>query len=319
MARKRTALGLHLTEHRKARARLPLFTLIALICPPLAGVRSTAVWIFYGVFIVAYALWSLRLVRTFAADRRLGYLLSLTDIAILLPLLAWTSSAALQTVLAAVCACGFMATYAADRRAKRTAGGLRNSDLLQPAMHVDDPGRRGTETALERALRVRLWVLESTQTKFALVMLRMLRFEDMTLHYGEEASDHLLSAVIRRGLRLMGADAQHFVLPGGRVAFVFSTGAGSTRTGASNEGGGEWIDPYDVESFAMALGRRACEHLIDGHRVECVVGWASAPADGVNAEDLVYTAESGAESAAAFRRVAGSRIIVPEKTRAAAG
>ncbi len=37
----------------------------------------------------------------------------------------------------------------------------------------------------------------------------------------------------------------------------------------------------------MSLGRKACEHLVDGHRVECVVGWASAPADGLNADDLM--------------------------------
>ncbi len=43
----------------------------------------------------------------------------------------------------------------------------------------------------------------------------------------------------------------------------------------------------------MTLGRKACEHLIDGHRVECVVGWASAPSDGMSADDLVYAAESG--------------------------
>ncbi len=99
---------------------------------------------------------------------------------------------------------------------------------------------------------------------------------------------------------------------------MFSTGAGSTRAAGPNATY-EWVDPYGVESFAMTLARKACEHLVDGHRVECVVGWASAPADGMSADDLMYAAESGAQSAAAFRRVAGSRVQVPEKTRAAAG
>jgi len=39
----------------------------------------------------------------------------------------------------------------------------------------------------------------------------------------------------------------------------------------------------------------------------------------MSAEDLMYAADSGAQSAAAFRRVAGSRVPVPEKTRVAAG
>ncbi|OFW65708.1 MAG: hypothetical protein A2Y74_09630 [Actinobacteria bacterium RBG_13_63_9] len=69
----------------------------------------------------------------------------------------------------------------------------------------------------------------------------------------------------------------------------------------------------------MALGRRACEQMVDGSRLECVVGWASAPADGVGADDLMYAAEGGAQSTAAFRRVAGSRVPVPKKTRAVAG
>ena len=82
-----------------------------------------------------------------------------------------------------------------------------------------------------------------------------------------------------------------------------------------------WIDPYDVETVAMALGRRACEQSVDGHRLECVVGWASAPADGMNADDLMYAAESGALSTAAFRRVGGSPVAVaePRRKRAAAG
>ena len=81
------------------------------------------------------------------------------------------------------------------------------------------------------------------------------------------------------------------------------------------------IDPYDVESLAMALAKRTCEHTAGTARLECVVGWASAPADGTTADDLMYAAESGALSSAAFRRVGGARVVVPEpeKRRAAAG
>jgi hypothetical protein len=116
---------------------------------------------------------------------------------------------------------------------------------------------------------------------------------------------------------VLGPDAQHFPLPGGRVAFVFEIDKG--RFGADQPSMvADAVDPNDIESLAMTLGRKACEHLVDGRRVECVVGWASAPADGLNADDLMDVAESGAQSTAAFRRVA-NQVGVPERARVAAG
>jgi hypothetical protein len=320
MTGQRTAKLPRVTEHHKARARVILLTLIGLICPPLAGVRSAPVWLVYLVFVILYSLWSLRLSRSFAGDRRLGYLLCLTDVAILLPLLVWSSSAAMQAVLVAVCASGLIFTYWTDGMGKRAAAGdSRDAHSRMPGVGTDRHEGEGMEAPLERALSVRLQVLDATETRFALVVLRVMHFEEMGSYYGEEIPERLLAAVRRRGMRLLGPDAQNFVLPGGRVAFVFATGGLAASVGATGKDTFEWIDPYDVESFAMALGHKACEHLVEGHRIECVVGWASAPADGVTAEDLLFAAESGAESAAAFRRVAGSRVNVPEKSRAAAG
>jgi hypothetical protein len=104
------------------------------------------------------------------------------------------------------------------------------------------------------------------------------------------------------------------------VAFVFATD-GLMDAGPRDSRLADAIDPYDTETIAMALGRRACEHSVDHHRLECVVGWASAPADGMTADDLMYAAESGALSTAAFRRVGNSAVAVPEvgRRRAAAG
>lgn len=312
-----TARTLRVTERHKARARLVLLTFIGLVCPPLAGARSASVWICYTAFVVLYSLWSLRLVRNFGADRRLGYLLCLADTAMMLPLLVWSSSPLLRAVLLLVCLAGLAVTYWADR------------SRIAPRYHlaVAPQGSRGAtgrtayedpEEPLERALRLRLRVFEATGERFALVVLRVVRLEEMRTYYGEDAAAHLLSAVGRRGLRLLGPDAQHFFLPGGRVAFVFATDRERARP-SDDAPSVLTTDPHDVESAAMTLARRVCEHLIDGRRVECVVGWASAPADGLSAEDLIYAAESGAQSSAAFRRVAGERVPVPEKTRAAAG
>jgi GGDEF domain-containing protein len=190
---------------------------------------------------------------------------------------------------------------------------------VEAASQWDDRGRDSTDVVLERALRVRLQVFATTRTRFALVVLRVARMEEIATYYGAETAQRILATVGRRGVRLLGPDAQVFLLEHGRVAFVFATDAGMADAASPRDGSLGWIDPYDVESLAMLLGRRACEHLIDGQKVECVVGWASAPADGVSAEDLLYAAESGAQSTAAFRRVAGSRVSVPENSRVAAG
>jgi hypothetical protein len=319
MTQHRTALLARMTERRKARARLPLLALLALICPPLVGVRSISVWIPYFVFVILYSLWSLRLTGYFSGDRRLGYLLCLTDAAILLPLLMWSAGVGLRIILALVWAAGLAFTYRADQvRAEADGRNLEGSHSRQRPASDRSEGV-GTETPLERAVRVRLRVFTTTGARFGLVVLRIVRFEEMASYYGDDASNRVLSAVSRRGLRLLGPDAQRFPLPGGRVAFLFETDSGAARVDAQGESSFAWIDPYDIEGLAMTLGRKACEHLVDGHRVECVAGWASAPADGLNADDLMYAAESGAQSTAAFRRIAGSRVPVPERARAAAG
>jgi hypothetical protein len=317
MDAQRTAPGRRLTEQRKARARLPLLTLVALVCLPLAGIRSAPIWICYVVFVVLYSLWALRLCTQFAHDRRLGYLLCLTDLAVLLPLLVWSNSAAVQILLVAMCAAGLAVTYLgsrADQAALRHA--FSRAALGE---HLAPGAAEGNSGApLERAVRQRLGFFRTTGSRFSLVVLRVLRFEEAASYYGEESSQRILAAVSRRGLRLLGSDAQHFLLPGGRVAFLFEIESDRARS-ADRGAATRWADPTDIEGLAMALGRKACEHLVDGHRVECVVGWASAPADGLNADDLMEVAEAGAQSTAAFRRVAGGQVTVPERARVAAG
>jgi GGDEF domain-containing protein len=313
MDAQRTAPGRRLTEQRKARARLPLLILVALVCPPLAGIRSTVIWVSYAVFVVLYSLWVLRLSAQFAHDRRLGYLLCLTDLAILFPILVWSGSAAIQVILVALCAAGLVVTFLGARAEQQA----ERHSFARVAL-ADRPEARtldsDTGAPLERAVRLRLSVFRATGSRFALVMLRVLRFDEAASYYGAESSQRIISAISRRGLRILGPDAQHFPLPGGRVAFLFEIESGRAG-GAPRSAVG--ADPTDIESLAMALGRKACEHLVDGHRVECVVGWASAPSDGLNADDLLYVAEAGAQSTAAFRRVAG-QVSVPERARVAA-
>ena len=322
MTREHTFRPPRVTERQKARVRLPVLILLALFGPPLVGVHAAAVLVIYTVIAVLYSLWTVRLVHLFSSDRRLGYFLCLTDAAILLPLMAWGSAAGLRVALILICAAGLAATLWADHvrtdtSAWQTAEARsRERARARELVELEAPS---AEIGLERAVRARFRILTTNGARFGLVVLRVLRFEETASYYGEEASMRVLSALGRRGLRLLGPDAQRFVLPGGRIAFLFETEPDTGRVNDRGEGGFSWSGPYDVEGLAMTLGRRVCEHLIDGRRVECVVGWASAPADGMGAEDLLYVAESGAQSTAAFRRVAGPQVPVSQRARAAAG
>ena len=127
---------------------------------------------------------------------------------------------------------------------------------------------------------MRLHVYETTHTRFALVVLRIVRFEEIGTYYGEEAAEHMINTVARRCLRLLGRGRTGLRASRrtGGLRLLDRFGQHSRRPGDNTF---ELMDPYDIESFAMNLGRKACEHLIDGHRAECVVGWAAAPADGL--------------------------------------
>ncbi len=346
MATRRTAPSLRLTELGKARVRVPLIAFLAILVPPLVGVRSPLVWVAYLLFAVLYAFWALRLAAIYPQDSRLGYLLCLTDTAILFPLVVWSRPAALRVALLLVCAAGWAFSLAVRRvnsrqRLKTRSGpsrvgrGVSEETYLGASDRLDGgllPER--SVSPLERAVRERLGLFATTGARFALVMLRVLRWQEAAAYYGPTAAERMLQAVARRGLRQLGPDAQHFYLPDGRVAFLFATGpfalaahsAGQVAGQVGAHAGGQvtdkvlpvWSDPYDIEGIAMAVARKACEHLIDGHRIECVVGWASAPADGISVEDLLYVAETGAQSTEAFRRVAGPPRV-RERARAAAG
>ena len=70
-------------------------------------------------------------------------------------------------------------------------------------------------------MRCALGRFTATGSRFALVVLRVLRFEETTSYYGEEASDACWRLSAGAGCAPLGPDAQHFVLPDGRVAFLF--------------------------------------------------------------------------------------------------
>lgn len=306
MTQERTAPRTRLTEHYKARARLPLLGLLVIVLPGMAGVRSVGIWIVYAVFAILYSLWTLRLTAAFSDDRRLGYVLCLTDAAVLLPLLVWNSGPGLRILIVLLYGGGLGLTYLIDQ--KRS---LQHAHRGSSPMQGGSP--RGSATPdprmlLERAVSRRLSIFAETGTRFAVVMLRIVRFEEAASYYGPQVAAGMLAAVGRRGVRFLGPEAEMFALTRGRIAFVFDIEYPPARAGRGKAE--EWSDPHDVESVAMCLGRKVSEHLIEGRKVECVVGWASAPVDGLTAGDLLYTAEHASRSTEVFRRVSGSPVSV---------
>ncbi len=318
-----------MTERQKAWARLALLTVVGLVCPPLAAARSGIVWGIYLLVMVLYSLGTVRITRGALRDKQLGYLLCVTDAMMLVPMMVWSIGLAMRVVLVVLWLAGtgasVRAAQARSHTSQRRGVGAQSRHGATSSPHGASRTERwkanGTEAPLERALRVRLRVLEAERTRFGVVLLRIAGHEAMIAECGHDATKGALKDVGRRGLRLLGPDAQLFFLRGGRMAFVFATDSAREYSKYSGRCHANHIDPYDVESLAMALAGKACEQEMTGRPLECVVGWASAPADGTTADDLMYAAESGALSSAAFRRVGRARVPVPEpeKKRAVAG
>jgi len=315
MKGKNTANLVHVTERQKAWARLALLTVVGLVCPPLAAARSGVVWGIYLLAVVLYSLWALRITKVAAQERYLGYLLCVADAMVLVPIMVWSLEPAMPTVLGLLWLVGAITSVRAARGVRMTTSAPRRTR--------EEPGLQNSAygAPLERALRVRLRALSAEGTRFALVLLKLEGHTDMIAQSGKDATKDFLREAGRRGLDLLGPDAQLFPLPGGRLAFLFASESVRGHSRSSDPRRPERVDPYDTESLAMALAVTVCEKALAGRRLECVAGWATAPADGTTADDLMYAAESGALSTAAFRRVKGSRVSAsePERRRAAAG
>ena len=150
---------------------------------------------------VLYSLWTVRITREARRDRQLGYLLCLTDAIVLVPILVWSIGVGMRVVLVIPVAVrrgrivarlqsGVSKHLARGRLAPDSSGSRsrsRRRRLLSP---------RGRRLPLERALRVRLRVLETEGTRFAVVLLRIAGHEAMIVDHGKEETRDFLR---RRG------------------------------------------------------------------------------------------------------------------------
>ncbi|MBC7293859.1 MAG: hypothetical protein H5T84_07135, partial [Thermoleophilia bacterium] len=97
---------------------------LVLLALSLSSVRSIAVWLIYGGFVLVYALWTLRLAKLYGHDFRLGYLLCLTDLTIILPVLVWNPGVFVRLLTSAVWAGGVVYTVAGARNTHMRAAAL---------------------------------------------------------------------------------------------------------------------------------------------------------------------------------------------------
>ena len=237
-----TASTARVTERQKAWARLALLTVVGLVCPPLAAAKSGVVWPIYLALAVLYGLWTVHATRGTSRDRLLGYLLCVTDAIVLLPILVWSIGVAMRVVLGLLWLVGVATSWRADcalqqQKSSKAPGSRARGASRDVRSSQRRPQETGPQAPLERALRVRLRVMAEERTRFALVLLRIERQQELVDEFGAQGTRDLLREVGRRGLRLLGPDAQLFLLPGGRTGFrlchrlVQRTGRGQQREG----------------------------------------------------------------------------------------
>lgn len=280
-----------MTERQKAKYRLLVFGLVAVLGPPAFGMRSVFA-ILYSVLLVVYALWALRLTVVFHDDSSLGYLLCLFDAAIVVPLLLWGSSAWLAVPVALLWAGGlFLSIRAARRlRAELEQKAPEEADLRLP---VDQATGFGSRAGFVRSLRD-LYAERGDKTEFALVVVKLQRYQELALLCGAEAAGRALGAIGRRVQRVLGAGVAGFRITDDRVVIVLQG------------------NPAGLPALIAEARRTAGARLVEGHKLEVLVGYARYPADGSTPRELLISAESSAEPAAARAAVlhAGSRLAM---------
>ena len=248
MIGQRTAPVRRVTEHHKARVRLPLFTLIALLGPLLSGIRSTSVWIVYVIFVILYSLWALRLSRYFL--ERPSARLPLVPHRHRYP--AAAARLEFRGRAAGTPGLGVRGWACLHVRSRSIPGQEPRDDGRRDAGHTGSisQGLAGQRQALRRAQCGNTPGARGADPPAGLhgdrgtvraggAPHRPVRGNRSLLRRGDLRAG-LSAAVSRRGLRLLGPDAQHFSLQGGRVAFVFATEPHALQGHARYESGVAW-------------------------------------------------------------------------------
>lgn len=271
-------------EHQKGRYRLLVFGILALLGPPAFGIEVGFLSGIYSVVLVAYALWALRLTVVFRDDENLGLLLSLFDLALTFPFLLWGAG---PTWSAAGCVAIWTGGFVASARAKR---GLRSTRSVAARSLIDPASGFNAGHRFPAAVEVETEIAAQRRTAFAVVTVRVLRYEELLACHGPDAVDRAIGALSRRARHELGPDAEGFRLSDDLFALVAPT-----------------YGPVETAERAGALSRAVNGRLIDGRRVDSFVGYAVFPRDGRTARELVEAAEGSTPARAAGRATSDVR------------
>lgn len=251
-------------EHQKACYRLLVLGVLALFGPPAFGLHSGWFTFLYGFLLVAYAVWAMRLTVLFHDDDHVGYLLTLFDVALTLPLVVWGKEPWLAGPLVALWVLGLSMSAMLQRR--------RRSERIAQAGGVVDAGTGfatvstflpAVERASSRAVR--------EAEPYGVVSLRVHRFQELVSMNGRSAADRSLHTLGRRVLQEV-REAEPFRLRDDELVFLVPGACAG--------------DLADLAIKASA----SCARLVDGRRLDASLGYAVCPRDGYDATELLRAA-----------------------------
>ncbi len=275
-------------ERQKAKYRIVVFGLLAVLGPPAFGFKVGALVALYSILLVAYSLWSLRLTVVFPNDSSLGYLLCLFDAALVMPLLVWGASFWLVVPLSLLWCGGLVASIRSAGAAGRDDHGEKDSRRMV-ALETDSTGHMPRAAFVEELRRLYAQRVES----FALLVVRLQRYQEVRVLMGAEAAGQVLGALSRRVQREAGGDLRGYHITEDRIAFILV---------------GEALE--EAGPVAARARKAANARLVNGQKMEALVGYSSYPVDGLSPKDLLLAAD---------RRAAEAGQLVAVRPIAAAG
>jgi GGDEF domain-containing protein len=257
-------------EHQKACYRVLVFGVLALFGPPAFGIPPSVFSAFYALLLVGYAVWALRLTVLFHDDDSLGYLLTLFDVALTLPLAVWGTESWMIGPLVGLWGAGAAATVS-----------LRYHRHLDS--QVDPHGAIDQVTGFRGPGELAPFVQASSSAvarrggSYGLVHLRVRRFEELVCLGGRECADRAVAVLGRRALREM-SEATAFRLGADELAFVVADADAAALTDVARR-------------TEAAFGR-----LVQGRKIDGTVGIAMCPQDGFEATELLRAATQGSRA-----------------------
>jgi GGDEF domain-containing protein len=280
-----TARSTGSAEQRKARYRLVVLSLLALVGLPVFHLDLGLVGVLYGILLVGYSLWAMRLTVVFHDDDSLGLLLTVLDVALTMPLLLWGAPRWFLVLLVLAWAVDVVVSVTIRRSARR-------SRLLAASHSLTDPATGfATRSRFAGSLADVLEAAADNGSSVCLITLTIQRYNENVSYYGAEAAEKSLVAVGRRVLRDLGDPVEVFRLSNDLVAFLLPD-----------------CNQVDAAEMALSASRAANSHLVAGRRVDSTVGYALAPRDGRTPADLVRAARESSFVARPLRSAGGGTM-----------